>query len=99
MKTKKHIVFPKQQSLLEEFGERLMLARKRRKFTALQVAERAGIDRGTLRAVEQGSPSVSIGAYINVLRVLGMQNEIMKLVAEDPLGRKLQDLKAMAKRQ
>ncbi|WP_130855685.1 helix-turn-helix domain-containing protein [Olivibacter jilunii] len=93
MKRKKHIVFPKQQVLLEGLGERISLARKRRKFTATQVAERAGIDRGTLRAVEQGSASVSIGAYLNVLRVIGLQDEIKKVLEEDPYGRKLQDLR------
>lgn len=97
MKSKKHILFPKQQILLEDFGNRIELARKRRRLTATQVAERAAIDRGTLRAIEQGSPSVSIGAFINVLRVLGLQNEITKLLEEDPVGRKLQDLRLMNK--
>ncbi|TWV99100.1 helix-turn-helix domain-containing protein [Chitinophaga pinensis] len=97
MKSKKHILFPKQQILLEELGNRMFLARKRRKLTAIQVAERAAIDRGTLRAIEQGSPSVSIGAFINVLRVLGLQSEVSKLLEEDPVGRKLQDLRLQNK--
>ncbi|HTD98510.1 MAG TPA: helix-turn-helix domain-containing protein [Mucilaginibacter sp.] len=92
MSFKKHIVFPKQMKLLEEFGENLKLARKRRKLTAIQVAERAGIDRGTLREVEKGNPSVSLGAYINVLRVLNLQEDILKVAADDTFGRKLQDL-------
>ncbi|WDF78062.1 helix-turn-helix transcriptional regulator [Mucilaginibacter sp. KACC 22773] len=95
MALKKHIVFPKQQQLLELFGENLKLARKRRKLTSLQVAERAGIDRGTLREVERGNPSVSLGAYFNVLRVYNLQDEILKIASADPIGRKLQDLEIL----
>jgi transcriptional regulator with XRE-family HTH domain len=92
MPLKKHIVYPNQIKLLEQFGENLKLARKRRKLTALQVAERAAIDRGTLREVEKGNPSVSLGAYINVLRVLNLQDDILKVAGEDAFGKKLQDL-------
>lgn len=73
-------------------GENIKLARKRRKLTAVQVAERAGVARSTLYLVEKGDSSVAIGAYFNVLRVLGLQNDFLKLAADDELGRKLQDL-------
>jgi transcriptional regulator with XRE-family HTH domain len=96
MPVKKHIVFPKQKKVLELFGENLKLARKRRRLTSLQVAERAGIDRGTLREVERGNPSVSLGAYFNVLRVYNLQEEILKIASDDPIGRKLQDLEILA---
>jgi len=33
-----------------------------------------------------------MGAYFNVLRVLGLQNDFLKLAADDVFGRKLQDL-------
>lgn len=92
MTLKRHVVFPKQKKLLEVFGENLKLARKRRKLTMEQVAERAAIDRGTLRKVERGDPSISFGAYVNVLRVYQLQDDILKLAADDELGRKLQDL-------
>ncbi len=96
MSLKKHILFPKQKKILEVFGENLKLARKRRKLTSQQVAERAGIDRGTLREVERGNPGVSFGAYVNVLRVFNLQEDIVKLAADDPLGRKLQDLDTLS---
>lgn len=73
-------------------GENIKLARKRRKLTALLVAERAGIARSTLYLVEKGDSSVAMGAYFNVLRVLGLQNDFLKLAADDELGKKLQDL-------
>lgn len=89
---KRQILLPRYTALLEQMGENIKLARKRRKLTAIQVAERAGIARSTLYLVEKGDSSVAMGAYFNVLRVLGLQNDFLKLAADDELGRKLQDL-------
>jgi transcriptional regulator with XRE-family HTH domain len=95
MNTKKQIVFPKHQEILNTLGENIKLARKRRKLTAIQVAERASIARTTLYQIEKGSSKVAIGAYFNVMRVLGLQNDFLKLAADDELGRKLQDLELL----
>ncbi len=95
MKSKKQILFPKHQKLLEQMGENIKLARKRRKLTTTQVAERANISRSALYRLEKGNPSVSIGALFNVMRVLGLQDDFLKLAADDELGRKLQDLKLL----
>lgn len=92
---KKQSVFPKHKKILEEMGENIKLARKRRKLTQNQVAERADIVRSTLYLIETGSPSVTMGAYFNVLRVLGLENDFLKLAADDELGRKLQDLELL----
>ena len=92
MKRRKQILFPKYQKILEKTGENIKLARKRRKLTTMQVAERADIDRSTLYEIEKGNPSVSMGAYFNTLRVLGLQDDFLKLAADDEYGRKLQDL-------
>jgi len=74
------------------------LARKRRNLTAIQVAERADISRNTLYLIEKGNPGVSIGAVFNVLRVLGLQDDFLKLAADDVLGKKLQDIKLLKKK-
>ena len=92
MNRKKQLLFPKHQKILEQVGENIRLARKRRKLTTLQVSERAGIDRTTLYNIEKGKGSVSIAAYFNTLRVLGLQDDFLKLAADDYFGRKLQDL-------
>lgn len=96
MNLKKQVIFPKYDQLLGQMGEHIKLARKRRKLTAIQVAERADIARSTLYLIEKGDASVSFGAYFNVLRVLGLQNDILKLAADDEFGRKLQDLKLLS---
>ncbi|SEJ35478.1 Helix-turn-helix domain-containing protein [Myroides marinus] len=92
---KKQVVLPKYISLLEKMGENIKLARKRRKLTAIQVAERAGIARSTLHLIEKGDASVAMGAYFNVLRVLGLQDDFLKLAEDDVFGRKLQDLELL----
>lgn len=92
MSKKKQILFPKHKEVLKQMGENIKLARKRRKLTQEQVAERADIVRSTLYLIESGNPSVAIGSYFNVLRVLGLQDDFLKLAADDEFGRKLQDL-------
>ena len=92
---KQQIILPKFNQLLGQMGENIKLTRKRRKLTAVQVSERAGIARSTLYLVEKGDASVSLGAYFNVLRVLGLQNDFLKLAADDEFGRKLQDLELL----
>lgn len=94
---KQQIILPKFNQLLGQMGENIKLTRKRRKLTAVQVSERAGIARSTLYLVEKGDASVSLGAYFNVLRVLGLQNDFLKLADDDEFGRKLQDLELLGK--
>lgn len=72
-------------------GENLRLARLRRGFSASIVAERAGISKPTLSAVEHGDPAVSFGVIANVLFVLGLDADLDGLARDDELGRKLQD--------
>jgi len=95
MNKRRQIIFPKYNQMLEQMGENIKLARKRRKLTTIQVAERAGIARSTLYLIEKGDASVTLGAYFNVLRVLGLQDDILKLGADDDFGRKLQDLELL----
>jgi transcriptional regulator with XRE-family HTH domain len=93
--SKKQVLFPKHLKILQNLGENIKLARKRRSLTTIQVSERAGIDRTTLYLIEKGTPSVSMGAYFNVLRVLGLQNDFLKLASDDKQGRDIQDLKLL----
>lgn len=85
------VILPKNLKVLEELGEHIQLARLRRKFSAEQVAERAGISRKTVYNIEQGSATVAIGSYLQVLFVLGLEKDLSMVAASDPLGRKLQD--------
>lgn len=82
---------PTLQRNLAELGENIRLARLRRKFSATQVAQRAGIARNTLRAIEKGEASVTLGAYASVLFCLGLDKDLASVARDDELGRKLQD--------
>ena len=86
------VIFPALRKILVGVGERIRLARLRRKYSAEMVASRANITRATLIRIEKGEPSVSLGAYASALQVLGLQQDLNAIALEDPLGRKLQDL-------
>ena len=84
-------ILPKNLNILRDFGEHIQLARLRRKLSAEQIAERSGLGRKTIYNIEQGSPTVAVGSYLQVLFVLGLENDFTQVAAADPLGRKLQD--------
>jgi transcriptional regulator with XRE-family HTH domain len=85
-------LFPANRRQLSAFGERLRLARKRRRISTVAMAQRSGISRDTLNRVEKGDPAVSIGVYLRILHLFGLDEDIGALAREDPLGREMQDL-------
>ena len=78
---------------LQKLGRDLSDARKRRRQTMALVAERALISVGTLRRVERGDPSVSMGIYATVLFVLGLSDRLGSLAdsRDDAVGRALDE--------
>ena len=98
MAKKSVILSPKTQKILLSVGEQIKLARLRRKLSAALVSDRAGISRATLWAIENGSPTVSFGAYVSVLCALGLGNDILLLAKDDILGRTFQDLNLLPKK-
>ncbi|MBV7482597.1 helix-turn-helix domain-containing protein [Bordetella sp. BOR01] len=76
---------------IQRFGERLRMARLRRRLTAKHLAELAGMTAVTLRNLERGNAGVTIGAYLAVMQVLGMDGDLDLLLKDDPLGREVQD--------
>ncbi|HET6256743.1 MAG TPA: helix-turn-helix transcriptional regulator [Puia sp.] len=98
MATKSTSILPRLEKLLTQVGENLKLARLRRRLSAQQVAERAGITRTTLWQVEKGAPHVSMGTYAQVLLVLGMEKDLLELATDDDLGRRLQDAQLITRK-
>ncbi len=82
---------PKVARTVAALGQNIRLARQRRRITAQLLAERAGMSRTTLRAVERGDPSVTLGAVVNVLHSLGLERDLLSVAQDDELGRKLED--------
>ena len=97
MPREKSVILPSLSRLLSGVGENIRLARLRRKFSATQVAERAGITRNTLRSIERGDPSVMIGAYAKVMLCLSLEKDLRLIAQDDELGRKLQDANLLLK--
>jgi transcriptional regulator with XRE-family HTH domain len=91
-------LLPKQQKILELLGERIKLARLRRKLSTSQISERAGITRTTLWNIERGAPQVAIGYYCQVLFVLGLAEDLSKIAVDDELGRRIQDAELIVKK-
>ena len=85
-------IFPKEQKLLTAFGERIRLARLRRRISTATMATRASCSRMTLHKAELGSPTVAFGTYVRILAALHLIDDIDLLAKDDELGRRLQDL-------
>jgi transcriptional regulator with XRE-family HTH domain len=67
-------------------GSRIRLARLRRKLRQEDLARKIGRTRATVAAIEQGSPTTEIGAYVAALWALGLLQEL-DLVADPGLDR------------
>lgn len=92
MGRKKAVLYPRMERMLGDLGERIKLARLRRKLSVELVAERAKVSRSFVWAVEKGSPAVAIGIYANVLMAIGMAEDLNLIAKDDILGRTMQDL-------
>lgn len=86
-------LFPQTQRRAEALGERLRLARLRRRITLNDLAARVGTTRVTLARLEHGELSVSMGLLARVLGVLGLEADLDRIAADDELGQRLQDIR------
>jgi transcriptional regulator with XRE-family HTH domain len=91
MPSKQPPFYPGQRRILAALGERVRLARLRRKLTIDVTCERAGISRMTLFRAEAGSPAIALGTLLRILAVLGLENDIELIARDDKAGRLLQD--------
>jgi transcriptional regulator with XRE-family HTH domain len=72
-----------------DIGENIRAWRKLLGLTAEQLAERAGVNRGTVARLERGEGTVRVDVFLNVARALGQLDNVVKSVDpyETPLGR------------
>lgn len=84
--------FPQMQRRAEALGDRLRLARLRRRMTLNELAERAGTTRLTLARFERGDLSGSVGLLARILGVLGLEADIDRIASDDELGQRVQDI-------
>ena len=63
---------------LSALGQHIRAHRKALRINATTVAEAAGMSRVTLHRIEKGEPSVTMGAYLNVMVALGLDFGIIR---------------------
>ena len=76
---------------LRKLGSDIRDARRRRRIQTAVMADRIQVSLPTLRRLEAGEPSVSMGVYATALYVLGLVDRVADLadLAHDPIGRRL----------
>ena len=68
-----------ERQLLLQLGDRLKRLRQAQGLGTVEMAERVGVSRPTLRAVEAGDPGPSMGTYLRVMSVLGVAADLALL--------------------
>ena len=71
-----------ERQLLLQLGDRLKRLRKAQGLGTVAMAQRAGISRTTLSAVEAGDPGPSIGTYLRIMSLLGVAGELALLAGD-----------------
>ena len=90
--------FPRYARLSSGLGERIRTARLRRRLSATEMAERMGVSRATLHSLERGDLSVGLGVLVRALGVLGLEDDLAALAADDEIGRRLADASVTPRR-
>lgn len=67
-----HSYSPPARDAVVVLGLEITRARRERRWTAAELAERAGISPTTLRKVEHGEPTVAIGIVFEVATLVGL---------------------------
>ena len=78
---------------LAKLGRDIAIARKKRRISTVSMAERAFLSRSTYGKIEKGDPTVSVGAYVTVLAILGLAGGVEQLAdrGNDTLGLDLEE--------
>lgn len=80
---------------IQKLGQRIAIARKRRRLTQAELATKAGLTRLLLSRIERGAPTSGIQGYFSALWALGLEREFISLASpdHDEEGKRLERLK------
>jgi len=70
-------------ALIAQVGQRVRIARIRRGWSVADLAAKAGINRNTVTALEQGKPGTAIGVCFTVLWTLGLDTSLEAIADPD----------------
>jgi DNA-binding XRE family transcriptional regulator len=78
---------------LKKLGNDINSARRRRRITKEIMSKRAGIVINTLTKIENGNPNTSMAAWVSVLSVLGLTDNLKDIcdLKNDEMGIILED--------
>lgn len=85
-------LFPRSRARLAGLGQRLRLARLRRRLPQAEMAARVGVSRETISRLEQGDPGASLAVLTRVLGVLGLEDDLDRVAQQDEIGLRLRDI-------
>lgn len=85
MKNRPHTLSPQAIEAAKLLGARIQLARRQRRWTLQELADRVGVTAVTLRKVERGDPSVRLGIAFEAAALTGVP-----LFDPDPSRRRLE---------
>lgn len=78
-------IYPKATEMAKHFGNVIRDWRLKESITMDQMSQKAGFTENTLRSLEDGNTSVSIGKYLQVLFLLKIENEFFTLMKDSYL--------------
>jgi transcriptional regulator with XRE-family HTH domain len=79
-------------------GAQVRLARKQRRMTEVELAERAGIARSTLQLIEKGDPRLDIGLVFEAATLAGVNLFVPEASSLAPQIERLEDKLALLPR-
>lgn len=87
-RTKGNVVHSSVARSLRKLGADIAVARRLRRISTMDMAERMGVTRGTLRRLENGDPGVSLNTLAMALAALGTAQRLTDLMdqASDDIG-------------
>lgn len=89
----KNSLFPSHERALKRLGSNISLARRRRHWSQVVMAEQIGASVSTVRRLEAGDAGVAIQHLLGVLSALGSLDQFNALLdtPRDPIGLLMQD--------
>lgn len=84
--------------VLKKLGADIQAARKRRRISTQNMADRIRITRQTLARLEKGDPKVAMGTYAAAILVLGKLKELENLFQDDKEAMMMYEAETLPKR-
>lgn len=75
---------------LTRMGEDISAARRARRISQAEMAEKIGVSRKTISSLEQGDPKVGFGTYLQAAWVMGLEDRLLGAFSpeKDPVAQR-----------